>query len=644
MMRSLTVLALASLATAVFGFDGKDQRAVPLPQQAEKQADLPDGAVMRLGTSSFRHHFGKILAMAITGDRQILATSGQDGLCKLWDTSTGKLIGRYEIDRPSSGGLDGEFAMSEDGKLLAVANPNNVPPAIQLFDVKSGTQKMQLVGHMKPITSVAFSPDGSKLASLSHDKTLRLWNVATGKLLKALEVERSMYRSWMRFSPNGKLLATSGHGSKSVSLWDVKKGHRKFQLQMEAASTPSLDFSSDSRLLVSGTAGAIYFWDSQTGKTAEPFRPVNVKIGSFALQADDRTLAWADEKTGRISFLDHQMHRPLTDYPVFERATYSRLLFSRDGNLLIGSSGGRARLWHVKQGVEVAQSCGHRGRIFGIIYSPDGRCVVTGSEDGSLRAWDAATGKELRQFRGHGGWVSNVACSPDGKMLAAAGFHDQTVSVWEFASAKLLHRLEGYAAAAFTPDGKRLVTGHLDKSIRIWDPVTGRQTHRLFADQAAIQCLAVSPDGKTLAHGDAAGTLLVWNLDNHKVRHRIRAHVGIVRTVTFSPDGKQIATGGDDRRVRFWDAADGSRSGEIQTSEPLNFLRFSPGGKLVLTVGASGKSCELWNPTTYRRLANVAATRRNMDKVAISPDAKRLATSADGYSVLIWDLKALLGR
>ncbi len=130
MMRPLTALALVWMATAgaVCGFNQNDGHARQLPEHAAKRADLPAGAVMRMGSSSFRHHSGKILGLAVTRDGRILATSGQDGLCKLWDTSTGNLVGRFEIDKPSSGGLDGEFALSEDGGLLAIANPNKKPP------------------------------------------------------------------------------------------------------------------------------------------------------------------------------------------------------------------------------------------------------------------------------------------------------------------------------------------------------------------------------------------------------------------------------------------------------------------------------------------------------------------------------------
>jgi WD40 repeat protein len=278
---------------------------------------------------------------------------------------------------------------------------------LHLWDARTGKEERRFAGHVARVLGVAASPDGTQALTSGEDRTVRLWDLKTGK-----EVRRFL-----------------GHGD--WVLW--------------------VAFSPDGTQALSCSGG---YWD-----------------GVWRTRADCT-----------------------------------------------------ARLWDVSTGKELHRLAGHTRMVFHVTFSKDGRRAATSSGDGTVRLWDLRTGKEVRRFAGHAGAVFRAAFSGDGRRLLSAG-EDGTLRLWDVATGKERRRLRadtgavtagalagGFSGLALAPDGRRaLATSWGDRAVRLWDLEAGREVHR-WVLEAPPTAVAFSPDGRRAVTGDHAGRLRLWRL------------------------------------------------------------------------------------------------------------------------------------
>jgi YVTN family beta-propeller protein len=302
------------------------------------------------------------------------------------EAATSELVplGHTEPFERTSG--EGNVAFSPDGRYAIVGSGALATP--WLLDVATRQEVRQFEGHTADVRSVAFSPDGTSIATASYDGTARLWNVATGEALRVFEGHAGGVVD-VAFSPDGRQMVT-GSFDGTARLWNVETGEEVRQFHGHTDGLIGVAFSPDGKQVLTGSFDRTgRLWDSETGQ----------ELRSFPMPSEVVPQAW--------------------------------VAFSPDGkHALLGGDDNEARLWDVASGQPVRDFVGHTGGLQDMAFSADGQYAVTSSIDRTARLWDVATGRQLVVFAGHSEDVPGVAISPDDKLVLTSS-RDGTVRVWK---------------------------------------------------------------------------------------------------------------------------------------------------------------------------------------------------------------------
>jgi WD40 repeat protein/serine/threonine protein kinase len=545
------------------------------------------------------------------------------------------------------GGHSGQVmsvAFSPDGQRLASASQLNDPfvglnSAVRIWDCATGKElfSLKVNASLGVLTSVAYSPDGRRLAS-GDNKTVKIWDSATGKNL--LGIDTDLVNS-LAFSPDGQRLA-SGHdfGPEGiVKIWDSSTGKELLHLYTEGPVN-SVMFSPDGRrLALGGDDRTVKIWDSTTRKELFALRGHSGAVTSVAFSPDGQRLASASNDH-TVKIWDSATGKELLSLKGHADAVRS-VAFSPDGQRLASGSGDRTvKIWDSATGEQLFILKGHSDEVRSVAFSPDGERLASASSDQMVKIWDTTVGKEQFDFKAHPGPVGSVAFSPDGRRLTSVN-EDDTVKLWDSATGEQLlawdSREKGVSRyAVFSPDGQRLAAESDGGTVKIWDSATGKELLSLKGHGAPVR-VAFSLDGKRLASGGYDRTVKIWDSATGKELLSLKGHGAPVLGVAFSLDGKRLASGSGDRMVKIWDSATGKELFALKGhSDVVSSLAFSPNGKR-LASGSWDRTVKIWDSATGKELLSLNGHGAAVMSVAFSPDGQRLVSASDDKTVKIWD-------
>ncbi|KAJ7327974.1 WD40-repeat-containing domain protein, partial [Mycena albidolilacea] len=243
-------------------------------------------------------------------------------------------------------------------------------------------------------------------------------------------------------------------------------------------------------------------------------------------------------------------------------------------------------------------------------------------------------------LQGHSDLVQSVAFSIDGKHLVS-GSNDTTVRIWEVVTATELYTLQGYSdtvhSVGFSPDGKHVVSGSYDNNVRTWDVVTGTKLCTFQGHSMKVNSVGFSSDGRHIVSGSNDKTVGIWDAGTGTELHTRRGQSDQVRSVVFSPDGRHIASGSDDSTVRIWDAVAGTELQALQGHSGCVWcVAFSSDGKHVVS-GSEDKTVRIWDAVTSTELHTFHGHSNPIYSVAFSPDDLHIVSGSDDQTVRIWD-------
>jgi WD40 repeat protein/serine/threonine protein kinase len=586
------------------------------------------------------------------------ATANADGSVGLYQIRSNGVI---EPSRPLSGHLKpvNSLAFSPDATRLAAASDDGT---VSVWDVWQHRELRRLAGHTNAVTVVAFSGDGSQVLSAGLDGFARLWDVQSETEIK--QIKLNQLRGWpatLAWATDGDrvLIGARLHGGESASLLSLEKKSEQVILAGAESPVVSAAFTRGGTQLVGVVGAAIRsldVWDASTGKR---LTTLATGFGAAAFTPDGSRALIENRKTNALEVWDISRGE-LSGTFQHEHKAPVVLAISPDGKKGLSTGmEGTLQIWELP----AIPNPEHQLKLFqaespveSVAFSPDGHLGVSG-DNAKVHCWylESSTQGYTYDIQNP---VTAVAFSPSNdRILYATGqtnstanfaglrIHDSSsagrFSDWQRDQRRFEMPAKRYTAAVFFDAGRQIATASADGTIRTWEVQTEKNLESADV-KVPVNSLAVLGDGSQVLLGVNDNDLLVWDWKQKQEVGRLRGHTYYVYSVAASGSGRVAGSGGGDRTVRVWN---------VETREPIvvltghsarvNSVAVSAYGKLILS-GSDDGSVRLWKTDAPEAALVLEGHVGPVRGVALSPDATRaLSGGADG-TVRLWDLTSAL--
>jgi WD40 repeat protein len=509
-------------------------------------------------TLRFKEHTGQVNALAYSPTGQTAFSASDDMTVRAWGLGGGQVLIKHSSEANA-------LAISPAGDLLVVGYASG---EIILYGSANGQQIRRLSGPSDVATwSLAYSPDGTQIASGAYDGGIALWRAADGALLGSFG-DHTAEVSSLTFSPNGQAILSASEDT-TVSIWDLATGIKRFGVSHDGGAI-SAAYSPDGRSVVSSSYDqSVIQWDIETSNSLRSFNGHTSEVNGLAFSADGRRLL-----TGSF---DHDLRlwdiAPRRLVRAIPQASGGDLLssvaISDDGKLAaVGSSTGSVTIWNLERGEQVRtlSSPRFKGSVIRMVLTNDllvaassqivlgwllsdgapindlaielnadivaldffdkGLTIATPSESENLtivappeskEAFVVGANDEQVMLVGHRDYVTSVALSPDARQVLTGSF-DRTMRLWDATSGQIIRVFVGHTrgvrGVTFSPDGKQALSVSEDRTMRLWDLASGRELARFTTTGGQLSSVALDASGtRAISGAEKDGTLLVWQIE-----------------------------------------------------------------------------------------------------------------------------------
>jgi WD40 repeat protein len=657
----------------------KDQ---PKPEDDDEKTDpndrfgdpLPFGAIARMG--SVRLKFASQLQqLQFSPNGRLLASAEANGTLNLWKVTTGELIHRIKLPPlpiPSEEPRDSRWqplaaprrslAFSPDSKKLATNDG--------IYDLKTGARTVFFGEGDQMLDAVAFSPEGTTLAKVK-DFGIRLLNVEKGTQETAiLRIDPKKERIdkfgvvSLVYAPDGKSVAgiySAIDGNKKVGnvafiqdLTNAKNVAATFDLK---GLTTSIAFSKDGKTLILGDGGGpVQTVNLENRKEIREFDKVGKGVVFVAEGGEDKAILVAVTADGEVVGFNYDkkeklrfvLRKPRTPaFPIFALAP--------DGDTLaVARMPNRIELWSLTGRAIKLTAEGHQAGVMSVVFSPNGRDLVTSSLDRTVRRWNTRTGQEQGKPLQTSEAVSHLSLSSDGKRLATVS---DRMQMWAWPDATTLSGYDdvwpGFRVASFAPSGSTFLMIGSGVAAQFWDADTAKRTMMLDRQKIAKpggSCVAFSRDGTLVAVGSEPsgafiqslyGLVAVWNTQSGKLLREFGGHPyrseSRIKALAFTPDAASLVYAENKSIVLC----------NVETGEPYQWFVGHEGPVTCLTVSFDGRilvsasedgTVRMWEILTGREIRRLEGHQQHVTSLAVSGDGRRLASGSMDGTALIWQI------
>ncbi|MEM9954653.1 MAG: WD40 repeat domain-containing protein, partial [Chloroflexota bacterium] len=686
--RSLALAANARNAANL----GDPQLAIVIALEAEEAFSPPPVEVLRTLSNvvyapgpraQFNNHSASVTNVDFSADSQFLISASVDGTVRVVDVAT-----QAET-----------LVLSVDGIWFNDANmhPNNNEIAavgsdgsLYVWDYPSGQLRYQQTEHSGEVFSLDYSPDGTLLVTSGLDHDIHLWDSATGDLIRTLSGHTGVVLQVV-FSPDGQLIASGSADEtmlntrddevdRTVRLWDVATGTEVMDaIKPESGFVRALDFSPTGDTLAYGVydgtnSGTIRIHNVATGAEIRRFIAHTTPVTAVAYSADGSqiaSVAW--DRT--VHIWDLRLGVEADSFVGFDDRVLS-MAYSPNGNLLalgIGNIGNNefdgndlsnthvVWLWDINNGVQIARYSDHPDWAWTVDLHPSGRLAASSGgplsvdidindpqavaalyDSTTVNVWDVETQTTLYEFRAHTNTVDSVRFHPDGNRLLTSSWDSQII-LWDFEAGERLRNYNGHTGRVymvrFIGDGSRFVSVGSDGLLILWDTESGEIIYSIKhgeSDPIALYGVDVSMDQQQLAVTADNGDIYLYDINTQDLMQTLVGHGATANEVRYNPSDLFLVSTSWDGTIRVWERATGMEVRQFTGHASETFgIDFTSDGAIMLTT-SSDRTVRMWDWATGEELQRFTEHTNWIQEVQFDPDDSFAVSAGQDNAVRIW--------
>ena len=650
---------------------------------------------------TYSEHTGPVRSVRFSYDGELLTSGSQDNSIKVWDLKSTSAIKTFR----GHDSAVRDCVMTQDGRSLLSCSEDQraIRWSVDDYAEIQTLNGQELTGHRDAILSAQFSPNGQQVLTASRDRSAWLWNIQTGKPDVIFQEGHQYLSSSARFLKDERILATAA-ADNSVRFWNTSTGAEIVQFPSTGRSG-LVAISSDETLMATGSEDdRILIWDlanilidpqpllkQELAGHQHPVTALCFVQGTHQLVSGDahgRCIKWDSDSAEILwSKRDHTLKiseiRQSDNPPVLLTASHDRTIgvrsietgeeivsrvmkhngpvisidVSEDGKTVASvtaipeskqesTSSTELSIWKLTEEKPAVKQFTLTGTVVNdIITADNGQVCYATCGNNTVQRIETETGRTELFIDGaeHGGLLWSSLVSQDGRRLLTIGGID--ARLWDVSTRR--ERMSfgphgAVASAAMNPNGKTIVTGSWDRSLKFWDVASGQSQRKITnAHQGYINDVEFSHDGRYFLSTGDDGLVILWDFVEAKEVLRIPADQSGINVAVFSPDDKQILTASRNRTLKLWNSENGKLIREFEKAHDWSILsaRFSPDGTRVIS-GSEDNKAILWDTSTGKPVSELKGHTAAFTSVAYSVDGKRILTASRDNTAKLWDATA----